>query len=216
MSHTQYNGSNNGMLDCRHRNITYRLGDNGDLLLQYSERTYIFDTEEVIFPVRYYLIKHDWFVAARRELWKTSSKGRGQPWPAWPDVRNLKELVTARGQRRILDLLRSRLLKSEQFLSTWAQDVRDISLGQSLKNGRHTARFWTKEGPSEQFWEGNQYEQGLMRQMLEQVNHDQGAYGMTEFCLGSVSNWPSIGPWSAAAGSCQSTMVASSAQSDVS
>jgi hypothetical protein len=108
------------------------------------------------------------------------------------------------------------LLKSDQFLSTWARDVNDASLAQSLKNGHYTARFWTKEGPSEQFWEGNQYEQGFMRQMLEQVNHDQGAYRMTEFCLGSVSNLPSTLPRHATAGSCQGTMMASSVQSEVS
>jgi hypothetical protein len=216
MADAQYNGSQDGMPDCRHRSIMFRLANNGSVLLQFSDKIPAPDfSNQVIYPVRYYFIEHKWFVTARLKSQKVFHQASGGPRPPWPDALHLTELQSAEGQRNILEMLRSHLLTDSEFMTAWQQDVKNDFLIQSHQNEPYKARIWSAEGRTEQFWDADQYELRVMRQKLDALNRGPAAFNRDEICLGSVSNWPPMASTGSAMGSSRSTSGPSSMVSDL-
>jgi hypothetical protein len=183
MSNTQYNASLHGKPDYRHLSIVFRLKNTGDVLLQYSRPVRNL-TGEVVYPVRYYLMKEEWFIEVN------SHKNNGKD--PWPTMETLQRRKKPRIRGLIHQVLQAYLLSKPDFQNTWTKDVLDASLDQALSypNGNcYRARIWSKHGPEDQCYQGDRVEQWWMQKhLLALCRGTQWLQGCEEVCLGSVSD----------------------------
>jgi hypothetical protein len=183
------------------RSTMFRLGNNGDVLVLHSTKVDDPQTRRAIYPIRYYLIRHEWSL---RHEWflRTESRpnrqGAGRrkvnrnAWPSFGDVAGLQ---SARGLQAIDCILESQLFKSERFRAIWKQDAFNEDLGQMVDrpdSHRFRARFWSENGPLEEWWEGDKQEQMWMQKNLSMIDQTENTRVCTATCLGSVSNLPPL------------------------
>jgi hypothetical protein len=196
------NGSRYHYREPRHKRSTmFRLGNNGDVLVLHSTKVDDPQTGRTVYPIRYYLIRHQWFL--RHEwLLRTESRphrrraGRRKVnRNAWPSFRDVAGLQSARGLQAIDCILESQLFKSERFQAIWKQDAFNEDLGQMVDRPdsyRFRARFWSENGPLEEWWEGDKQEQMWMQKNLSMIDQTENTRVCTATCLGSVSNLPPL------------------------
>lgn len=179
----------------------FRLGNNGDVLVLYSTLIDHPQTGRAIYPIRYYLIRHEWFLRHERFLRTESRPDRRRVGRrkvnrnAWPSFRDVAGLQSARGLEAIDCILESQLFRSERFQAVWKQDALNEDLGQMVggpDSYRFRARFWSKVGPQEEWWEGDRQEQMWMQKNLSMLDQTESTRDCTATCLGSVSNLPPL------------------------
>lgn len=179
----------------------FRLGNNGDVLVLYSTLIDDPQTGRVIYPIRYYMIRHEWFLWHEWFLRTESRPDRRRAGRrnvnrnAWPSFRDIAGLQSARGLEAIDCILESRLFKSERFQAVWKEDALNEDLGQMVDGPgsyRFRARFWSENGPQEKWWEGDKQEQMWMQKNLSMIDQTESTRDCTATCLGSVSNLPPL------------------------
>jgi hypothetical protein len=163
---TQYDASLQGKPDCCRLTIMFKLGNNGDVFVQYSKPVTRPDTGNIVYPIVWYLIRYNWFVKARNG----TENGKGQP---WSNAQSLTKLQRPTRPSKILHPLQARLFNSEHFQSIWEQDTFDTVLGHPLDGStghRFQPRVWCAEGPQKEYWEGDEQEQWWMQKNLDMLN----------------------------------------------
>jgi hypothetical protein len=186
----------------RHKRSTmFRLGNNGHVLVLYSTKVDDPQTGRAVYPNRYYLIRHEWFLQHERFL-RTESRPDGRRAGrrkvnrnAWPSFRDVAGLRSARGLEAIDCILESQLFKSERFQAIWKQDALNEDLGQMVDGPgsyRFRARFWSENGPQEEWREGDKQEQMWMQKNLSMLDQTESTRVCTATCLGSVANLPPL------------------------
>lgn len=81
------------------------------------------------------------------------------------------------------------------FKAIWKQDALNEALGQMVDRPdsyRFRARFWSENGPQEEWWEGDKQEQMWMQKNLSMIDQTESTRVCTATCLGSVSNLPPL------------------------
>lgn len=112
---------------------------------------------------------------------------------AWPSFRDVAGLQSARGLEAIDCILESQLFRSERLQAIWKQDALNEDLGQMVDGPdsyRFRARFWSENGPREEWWEGDKQEHMWMQRNLSLIDQTESTRDWTASCLGSVSNLP--------------------------
>ena len=106
----------------RHKRSTmFRLGNNGDVLVLYSTSIDDPQTGRAVYPIRYYLIRHEWFLQHERFLRTESRPNRQRAGRrkvtrnVWPSFRDVAGLQSARGLEAIDCILESQLFKCSKL-----------------------------------------------------------------------------------------------------
>ena len=114
---------------------------------------------------------------------------------AWPSFRDVAGLQSARGLEAIDCILESQLFKFGRFQAIWKQDALSEDLGQMVDRPdsyRFRARFWSENGPREEWWEGDKQEHMWMQRNLSLIHQTESTRVCTATCTGSVSNLPHL------------------------
>lgn len=169
-----------------HRSIQFRLLPNGDVLIQYSRSVLHPKNHQILLPVRYYLVKHEWFVQAKDDVMEGGNGGH-----RWPGAHDIKSLRCKGGQEAILRLLQTRLFASEEFAYVWRSDALHPRFPPNAPHGEaFWARIWSAKGHTEGWWQGDKQEQWCMQHQLLTLRSQKPDW--TESCLGSVADLPPL------------------------